>query len=227
MENIRKHRDIKLATDTKSYLKTLMKPNFKSRTLFSENLMGCKMGKTKVIMNKPVYIDQALLDLSKLVIYEFHYDYMLPKYRDNLTLCYMDTDSFVYHIQTQDFYKDIAADVSMRFNTSGYCDRPLPIGLNKKVIGLMKDELGGKIMTEFVTFRPKLYSYITNSDQEAKKCRGIKKCMVKKTLKFDDYVNCLFSGYNTYRSQLLFRSKRHEVHTVEVNKVTLNRDNDN
>ena len=98
--------------------------------------------------------------------------------------------------------------------------RPLPIGLNKKVIGLMKDELGGKIMTEFVALRPKLYSY--------KKLGGLedKKCVVKKTLTFEDYKTCLFRDSTEYRSQLMFRSANHEVHTVEVNKVTLNRHND-
>ena len=108
--------------------------------------MGCEMGKVKVVMNKPIYLGQAILDLSKIVMYEFHYDYMLPRYADNLKLCYMDTDSLVYRIETEDFYEDIAKDVPMRFDMSGYCkDRPLPMGLNKKVIGLMKDELGGAI----------------------------------------------------------------------------------
>ena len=98
MEKIRKHRDIKLVTNEKSYLKAVMKPNFKSSVLFGENLMGCEMGKTKVIMNKPVYLGQAILDLSKTVMYKFHYDYMLPKYGDNLKLCYMNINSLVYNI---------------------------------------------------------------------------------------------------------------------------------
>ena len=125
-----------------------MKPNFKFGVLFFENLIGCEMGKIKVVMNKPVYLGQAILDLSKIVMYEFHYDYMKPKYGKNLKLCYMDTDSLVYHIKTEDFYEDIAKDVKTRFDTSGYSKedaRPLPIGLNEKITGLMKDELGGKM----------------------------------------------------------------------------------
>ena len=150
--------NIKLVTTEKKYLLTVMKPNFKSGILFGENLKGCEMGKIKVVMNKPVYLGQVILDLSKVVMYEFHYDYMIPKYGDRLKLCYMDTDSLVYHIRTEDFYPDIADDVQTRFDTSGYIpDRPLPVGLNEKVIGLMKDELRGKIMTEFVALRPKLY----------------------------------------------------------------------
>ena len=96
-----------------------MKPNFKSGTLLRPDLMGCEMGKVEVVMNKPVYLGQAILDLSRLIMYEFHYDYMLPKYSD-LKLCYMDMDSLIYSIGTEDFYKDIAYDVETRFDTSGY-----------------------------------------------------------------------------------------------------------
>ena len=94
-----------------------MHPNFKSGVLFGENLMGCKMGKIKVVMNRPVYLGQAILDLSKIVMYEFHYDYMVPKYGlEKLKLCYIDTDSLVYDIKTEDFYEGIANDVEARFD---------------------------------------------------------------------------------------------------------------
>ena len=144
MENIRKYEYIELMTNEKVYLRNVMKPNFKSGVLFSENLMGCEMSKVKVVMNKPVYLGQAILDLSKVVMYEFRYDYMKTKYGENLKLCYMDTDSLVYHIKTEDFYEDLAKVVKARFDTNGYSKkdaRPLPMELNKKVIGLMKDEL--------------------------------------------------------------------------------------
>ena len=227
MENIRKHRNIKLVTTEEKYLHTVMCPKFKSGVLFGENLMGCEMGKIKAVMNKPVYLGQAILDLSKIVMYEFHYDYMIPKYSNRLKLCYMDMDSIVYHIKTEDFYADIVDDVPARFDTSGYCpNRPLPVVLNKKVIGLMKDELGGAIMTEFVALRPKLYSYKKLDGSEDKKCKGIKKYVVKKTLTFEDYKTCLPSNSTEYRSQLMFRSAKHDFHTIEVNKVTLNRDDD-
>ena len=126
------------------------------------------MGKVRVVMNKPVYLGQAILDLSKTIMYEFHYDYMIPKFGDRLKLCYMDTDSLIYSIGTEDFYSDISPDVESRFDTSGYPNdgsRPLPVGKYKKVIGLMKDELGGEIMKEFVSLRPKMYSYrvVSNS----------------------------------------------------------------
>ena len=161
MENIRRHRDIKLVNNTVDYLKHVMKPNFKSGNLLGPDSMSCEMGKVRVKTNKPVYLGQVTLDLSKTIMYEFYYDYMKKKYDEkNLKLLYMDTDSLVYKIRTEDFYKDIAEDVEIRFDTSGYePSRPLPIGKNKKVIGLMKDELGGKIMKEFISLRPKMYSY--------------------------------------------------------------------
>ena len=113
------------------------------------------MKKNKVKMNKPIYLGLSILEISKILMYEFRYDYMKPKYNDNVRLCYMDTDSFVMHIKTNDFYKDIASDVENRFDTSNYeVNRPLPTGKNK-----MKDELGGKIITKFVTLRPKTYSF--------------------------------------------------------------------
>ena len=123
------------------------------------------MGKIKVVMNKLVYLGQAILDLCKIVMYEFHYDYMKQKYPEGLTLWYMDTDSLIYDIETEDFYKDIAEDVKDRFYTSGYNpDRPLPVGLNKKVIE-------GEIMTEFVTLRPKMYAYIKLRNQNLRNAK--------------------------------------------------------
>ena len=118
MENIRKHRNIKLVNNEDEYLKNVMKPNFKSGMLLGPDLMGCEMGKIKVVMNKLVYLGQAILDLSKIIMYEFYYDYMAPKYSqscDKLKLCYMDTDSFVYSIETEDFCKDIANEVESRY----------------------------------------------------------------------------------------------------------------
>ena len=227
MEDIRKHRSVKLVNNEEEYLRNVMKPNFKSGTLLGPDLMSCEMGKVKVVMNKPVYLGQAILDLSKTIMYEFHYDYMKRKYRDeDLKLCYMDTDSLIYSIHTKDFYADIADDVEARFDTSGYVpDRPLPVGKNKKVIGLMKDELGGEIMREFVNLRPKMYSYKVGNS-EPKKCKVIKKCVVKRTISFEVCKGCLFNGEQSHGSQLPFRSRKHEVRTLEVNKLALSREDD-
>ena len=140
-----------------------MKPNFKDDHPFSKHLFAVETEGTEIKMNKPVYIGQAILYLSKTLMYEFHYDYMRPKYDSKVKLCYMDTDSFVYAIDNEDFYRDIAKDVKKRIDTSEYSkddNRPLPIRENKKVIGLMKDQLGGNIMTKFVALRAKIYAYM-------------------------------------------------------------------
>ena len=181
LENIRKHRDIKLVTTDKRRSKLVSEPNYHTTNYVSEDLSIIEMNKTKVKMNKPIYLGLSILKISKLLMYEFRYDYMKPKYGDNIKLCYTDTDSFIMNINTEDFYKDIDNDVEKRFDTSIYeVNRPLPTEKNKKVIGLMKDELGGKIITKFVTLRPKTYSYLTDDCKEDKKAKGTKKMHNKK-----------------------------------------------
>ena len=208
MENIRKHRDIKLVTTDKKRNKLVSEPNYHTMNYISEDLSIIEMNKTKVKINKPIYLGLSVLDISKILMYEFWYNYLKPKYNDNVKLCYMDTDSFVMNIKTTDFYKDISSDVDKRFDTSNYeVNRPLPTGKNKKVIGLIKDELGGKIITEFVTLRPKTYSYLTDDGKEDKKAKGTKKCVIKRMVKFDDYKNCLLKDKVLLKSQQRFISK--------------------
>ena len=141
------------------------------------------MKKIKVKMNKPVYLGLSILEISKTLMYEFWYDYIKPKYQDNAKLCYMDTDSFIINIKTEDFYDDIANDVEKRSDTSNdEVNRPLPKGKNEKVIRLMKDKLGGKIMTELAALRAKTYSYLMDDGNGDKKAKGTKKCVIKKCL---------------------------------------------
>ena len=183
LENVRKHRDIKLVTTDKRRNQLLTEPNYCAIKCFPENLLAIEMKKTKVKMNKPIYLGLSILEISKILMYEFWYGYMKSKYGDNVKLCYTDTDSFIMNIKTEDFYKDIANDAEKRFDTSSYeVDRLLPTGKNKKVIGLMKDELGGKIITEFVALRPKTYSYLTDKSKEDKKAKETKKCAIKESL---------------------------------------------
>ena len=142
-------------------------------------------------------------------------------------LCYMDTDSLIMNIKTKDFYKDIAQDVEKRFDTSNYdVDRPLPKGKNKKVIGLMKDELGGGIITEFVALRHRTYSYITDEFIEMKKSKGTKKCVIKKMLKFEDYKKCLFDNELMLKSQQRFKSENDEVYTENIKRTALSSNDD-
>ena len=190
MENIRKHRDIKLVTTNKRRSKLVSEPNYHTMNYISEDLSIIEMKRAKVKMNKPIYLGLSILEISKILTYEFWYDYMRQKYNDNVKLCSMN-------IETEDFYNDITNDVEKRFDTSNYeCDRPSPTGNNKKVIGLMKDELGGRIITEFVTLRPKTYSYLTHDFKEDKKLKEV-----------------------VLKSQQRFKSKGHDVNRENINKI--------
>ena len=162
-------------------------------------------------------------------MYEFWYNYIEPKYGDRGKLCYTDTNSFVIYIKTEDFYKDNANDVERWFYTSNYDEndeRPLSIGKNKKVYGLFKDELGGKIMTESVALRAKAYAYLMEDGSEHKKVKGTKKCVIKRELMFENYEDSLFNDKIILQSQQVFRSDHHKVYTIEINKIALSGNDD-
>ena len=189
MENVQNHRDIKIVTTNRQRNRLVSEPNYHTTKYFPKNLLIIEMKKVEVKMNKPVYLGQAILDISKTLMYEFWYNYIKPKYDDKARLCYMDTDSFVIYIKTEDFYKDIANDVERWFDRSNYDknnEKLLPIG-KKKVIGFFKDKLGGKIMKEFVSLRAKAYAYLMEDGSENKKAKGTKKSIIKRELMFENY----------------------------------------
>ena len=205
MENVRTHRNIRLVTAKEKRIKIVSEPNYHTTKYFSKNLLAIEMKKAKVRMNKLRYLSMSILDISKTLIYEFWYDYIKPKYKDKAKLCYMDTDRFVIHIETEDFFEDINNDVERWFDTSNYDKndkRPLQIGVNKKVIGMFKDELGGKIMKEFCALRAKTYSYLMDDDSEKKKAKGMKKCVIKRRLMFENYKDSFFNKKAILKSQL-------------------------
>ncbi|XP_066905881.1 uncharacterized protein [Halyomorpha halys] len=226
MENIRNRKYIKLLTDPVKYTKYVSKPNYEHTTIFSENLVAVHMKKIKVKFDKPIYIGMSILDISKIKMYDFHYNVMKPKYGENIDLCYMDTDSFIYYIKTNDFYNDIKTMID-EFDTSDYSKDNvygLPL-INKKVLGKMKDENCGNIMTEHVSLKSKMYAYKVN-EQEYKKSKGVKKLVVKNEITFDDYKQCLETKIKQYRKINLIRSYKHELYTVESNKIVLSSDDD-
>ena len=229
MENIRNRVDIKLVNNKKQAEKLSAKPNYKHCNIFSEDLVAIHMKKTKLDFDKPVYLGMCILDLSKTLMYDFHYNYIKKKYGNKAKLLLTDTDSLMYEIQTKDFYKDINGDVKDRFDTSGYpSDHPsgIPSGFNKKVLGMFKDEVNGDIIDEFVGLRAKLYSYKMFEGEESKKCKGVKKSVVKKSITHEDYKKCLLTGKEQLRKQNIIRSYKHEVYTEEVNKVALSTSDD-
>ena len=187
------------------------------------------MKKTKVEMTKPICLGLSILDISKTLMYEFWYDYIKPNYEDKAQLCYMNTDSFVIYIKTEDFYKDIADDVEKLFDTSNYDEndkRPLPIGKNKKIPGLFKDELNGKFMKVFIAPGAKTYVYLMEDDKEYKNVKGAKKCVIKHELMFENYKNCVLNDETILKRQHAFRSDHHNVYTVEINKIALSSNDD-
>ena len=229
MENIRNRSVIKLVTDKIKAEKLAAKPNFKHCNIFNEDLIAIHMKKTSLTFDKPVYLGMCILDLSKTSMYDFHYNYIKKKYGDKAKLLFTDTDSLMYEIQTEDFYKDINGDVKDRFDTSDYPpNHPSGIsaGCNKKVLGMFKDEAGGKIIDEFVGLRAKLYSYKMFQGKESKKCKGIKKLVVKNSITHEDYKNCLFTGKEQLRKMNVIRSHKHDIYTEEVNKIALSPSDD-
>ena len=215
--------------DRKKAVKLKSRPNFDRATIFDKNLIAVHMKKTEVYFNKPVYVGQAILDLSKTLMFNFHYNYIQKKYKDRAELLFTDTDSLMYQIYTDDFYKDIYHDIETKFDTSDYPpNHPSGIltGVNKKVIGMFKDEVAGKQITYFVGLRPKLYSFKIEESKEVRKCKGIKKNVVKKGIDFEDYVQCLFSGEKQMRSMKIIRSENHDIYSKEVNKIALSNEDD-
>ena len=230
MENLRKRVSIELVKDAERAEKLVNKPNFADVKIFDEFLIAVKIRKTRVVMNKPIYAGMTTLDLSKLLMFDFQYGYVKKKW-ENCSVLYTDTDSLVLEIETEDFFADIAADVPEWFDTNDFSPKHpavlngMPIvPKNKKKIGLMKDECGGVIMTEFVALKPKLYSFLTEVDEEIRekqKAKGVKKCMIKKSLRHANFVKCLMTKESQMRKQSFFRSRDHHLFTENMTKIAL------
>ena len=172
------------------------------------------MKKVKVKMNMPIYLGMTILDISKIPMYEFWYDYLKRKYKENLQLCYMDTDSYIFSVKIKNWYKYISKDVEKRFDTSSIqTNIPLKAGINKKVLCMWKDELSGFPMKEFIGLRPNCYAYLVDNDKIGARTKGVNKYVTKKHLKFNDYK--IFS-LKIMRCQQVFKSKRHIISTVQI-----------
>ena len=168
------------------------KPNYHTAKFFTKNLLAIEIKKTQIHTNKPLYLGLSILELSKTVMYEFWYDYVKLVNQEKAKQCLMDTGSFSVYIKTDDIYKAIAEEYESRFDPSKYVlNGQLPKRNNKKVIGVMEDELGGKIMKKIIGLRAKTYRYLTDNNDEDKIAKDTKKCVIKRKLKSEDYKNCL------------------------------------
>ena len=210
-------------------LKLSSKPNFDRVTIFDEHLVAVHMKKTEVYFNKPIYVGQAFLDLSKTLMFDFHYNFIRKKYNNKAELLFTDTDSLLYLIQTDDFFLDIKKDVKKKFDTSDYPENHpsgIKTGVNKKVIGKFKDEVGGNQITHFVGLRPKLYTFKVEEKGETRKAKGVKKNVIKKSLSFEDYKKCLFTKDELMKEVNIIQSENHNIYSMTVNKVALSANDD-
>ncbi|XP_031549115.1 uncharacterized protein LOC116286691 [Actinia tenebrosa] len=187
MENIRKRVSIKIAGTREEAEVYVSQPGF-VRYVEMLNVYVIHMKKANLFLNKPVYTGFTVLDLSKLLMYEFYYDKLRPKYGDRCHLLYTDTDSLILEVQTEDIYEDCLEDID-EYDTSGYPkEHFLYSAKNKKVIGKMKDEMSGKPIVEYVGLKPKMYS-VLKLDGVEKKAKGVKKYVVKKDITHESYLN--------------------------------------
>ena len=221
MENIRKRVDVRLITDEKKLLKMVSKPTYVSSKIFNENLVAVHKIKETLTLNRPAYIGMCILDLSKTLMYNFHYNYIKKKYGNKAKLLFTDTDSLTYEIEAEDVYQDFWNDKD-RFDNSDYPESsPYFDTTNKKVIGKFKDEAAGIPITEFVGLRSKMYSYIKDNNKGGKTAKGIKKNIIKNNIKHQDYKNVLLENKQIHHTMKTIRSINHQLGSYELNKVSL------
>ncbi len=225
MESVRRRKDIVLATNVNQLRKLVNSNNYRSHKIFSENLVMVERQKAEVYLNKPVYLGQAILDISKIHMYNFHYNHMMKKYSENIQLCYTDTDSLVYHIQTEDLFADMNKDSDLYDLSNFPKEHELYSETNKKVIGKFKEEEAGNIISEFIALRSKLYSYLTDKDC-IKKCKGVKKQIVKNEITFEEYRKVLLEKIPIEKQMSVFRSREHQLYTEKMTKVALDANDD-
>ena len=220
MQNVRNYKEVRLVTTDKEFVKLVAKPRYKGASMFSESLVGVLMAPNVTKLNKPIYDGFTVLETSKLRMFSFHYDYMKLKYGINVKLCFTDTDSFLYHIVTEDIYQDMANDIEI-YDTSSYPnDHFLHCMTNKKVIGKMKDETAGTPIKAFVGLKAKMYAF-KFGDKEVKKAKGVSRQTVKNDISFATFAKCLEDKTKHRHSMYRFQSSAHSIYSVEQSKQSL------
>jgi hypothetical protein len=221
-ENVRDRCKYELLTSSKRFNKLSNKSLVKKINIICDTMVGVHKKSTDMLLNKPRFIGAAILDLSKELMYDFHYNTMLKKYgKDKIKLLFTDTDSLCYHIQTEDIYEDLK-DCTDQFDYSGYpSDHHLYSNTNNKVCGKFKDEACAKQIVEFVGLKSKIYSYRMDDEYECKKLKGISTRTVKNDISFQDYKDCLFNSEIRHNKMNTIRSKNHNISSLEINKISL------
>ena len=221
MENIRKRVDVRFITDRNKLLKMASKPTYVSSKIFNENLVAVHKIKETLTLNRPAYVGMCILDLSKTLMYDFHYNYIKEKYGSKAKLLFTDTDSLTYEIEAEDVYQDFWNNKDL-FDNSDYPENSLYFDkTNKKVIGKFKDEAAGIPIIEFIGLRSKMYSYIKDNQKVGKTAKGIKKNIIKNNIKHEDYKNILLENRQMHHTMKTIRSNNHQLGSYEINKVSL------
>ena len=222
MENGRNHVDFELVSSQERLQKCINNPNFKNKHIINEELVGVEKTKTKLKLDKPIYLGMSILDLSKHHMYSFYYDVLKVRYGENIKLIYTDTDSYVLQTFTNDIFEDFK-DLKQHMDFSGYDkEHPCHDATNKKVLGKFKDECDGKIIASFIALRPKMYCFkLYDEVKEEKKAKGVPKHKVKSELDMTDYENTLHNKKAKHVNFSAIRSKTHQIYSINCSKVGL------
>ena len=221
MENLCKRVDVRQVTDEKKLDKLTAKPTYVSSKIFNESLMAVHKVKETLTLNRPAYVGMCILDLSKTLIYDFHYNCIKKKYDSRARLLFTDTDSLTYEIEAEDVYKDFWNDKDV-FDDSDYLENsPYYCNVNKKIIEKSKDEACGVPITEFIGLKSKMYSHVKDNEKGGRTAKGIKKNVIKNNIKHDDYKNTLINNKQMHHKMKTIRSQKHQLGTYEINKVSL------
>ena len=221
MENLRKREDIKLVTDKEKLLKLVSKPTFMNSKIFDENLVAVHKIKESLLLNRPAYVGMCILDLSKTLMYNFHYNYVKSRYNHKARLLFTDTDSLTYEIEADDVYQDFCKDKHLFDNSDYPKSSSFFDDKNKKVIGKFKDEASGIPITEFVGLRSKMYSYMKDNEQGGRTAKGIKKNVIKQLLRHDNYKDVLFNKKQMHHTMRTIKSEKHQLGSYVLDKTSL------
>ena len=235
MENLRKRSNIKLVTDPQVMTKLASRPTYLSHKILHENLVAANIKPVKIRLDKPSYVGMCILDLSKTLMYDFHYNYIKKKYSDGTQLLFTDTDSLTYHIKTEDVYRDFLPDWELFDNSDYPPNSEFYSSENKKVIGKFKDETAGAPIKEFIGLKSKMYRVLVDKESEmynalkdndkkkiiSKKAKGVKKNVIKKGISHQDYVNVLSVCKVLHHQMNTIRSDRHQISSYQINKISL------
>ena len=220
IQNQRKHVNIKMALNEKQCNKWIKKPNFETYNILSEDKALIKMRKTTVQLNKPIYVGFTVLELSKELMYDFHYNLFKKYYEDDITLAYYDTDSFLYEIKSENYYEELKEKFGSIMDFSNFNkNSELFDETNKKKLGFLKEEYGGEVINEFIGLKSKLYSINYGEEKTKSKAKGLQKSILKRFVDHKHYKDVIEKNNLFCTNMLRIQSKEHILQTIKLQKL--------